>query len=113
MNSLRNRVALIGHLGSNPETKKFDNGNMVTNFSLATNDYYKNEKGEKIEDTQWHNIVAYGKIADIASKFLEKGREVVLEGRLVNRHYNDKDGIKRHITEIVLNELHMVGTNKK
>ena len=86
---------------------------MVTNFSLATNDYYKNEKGEKIEDTQWHNIVAYGKIADIASKFLEKGKEVVLEGRLVNRHYNDKDGIKRHVTEIVLNELHMVGSNKK
>ena len=106
-------MALIGHLGTNPETKKFDNGNTVTNFSLATNDYYKNEKGEKIEDTQWHNIVAYGKIADIASKFLEKGKEVVLEGRLVNRHYNDKDGIKRHVTEIVLNELHMVGSNKK
>lgn len=113
MNSLRNRVVLIGHLGANPETKQLENGKSMTRFSLATTDSYKNDKGEKVSETQWHNLVAWGKVAEIAGKFLEKGKEVAVEGKLVTSDYKDKDGVKRYITEIVVNDLLLIGPPPK
>lgn len=113
MNSLRNRVVLIGHLGSSPESKTLENGKAMARFSLATTESYKNDKGEKISETQWHNLVAWGKTAEIASKFLDKGKEVAIEGKLVNRNYNDKEGIKRYITEVVVNDLLLIGSKSK
>ena len=105
MNNLKNKVQLIGNLGMNPEIKTLDSGKKLAKFSIATNESYKNAKGEKIEDTQWHNLIAWGKTADIIEKYLEKGNEVAIEGKLTNRSYDDKDGNKRYITEIVINEI--------
>ena len=110
MNNLKNKVQLIGNLGMNPEIKTLDSGKKLAKFSIATNESYKNAKGEKVEDTQWHNLVAWGKTADIIEKYLQKGNEVAIEGKLNNRSYDDKDGNKRYITEIVVNELLMLGS---
>ena len=112
MNNLKNKVQLIGNLGMNPEIKTLDSGKKLAKFSIATNESYKNAKGEKVEDTQWHNLVAWGKTADIIEKYLQKGNEVAIEGKLNNRTYDDKDGNKRYITEIVVNELLMLGSKK-
>ena len=109
MNNLKNKVQLIGNLGMNPEIKTLDSGKKLAKFSIATNESYKNAKGEKIEDTQWHNLIAWGKTADIIEQYLQKGNEVAIEGRLSNRSYDDKDGNKRYVTEIVVNELLMLG----
>lgn len=109
MNSLRNRVQLIGNLGGAPEITNLDNGKKLAKFSVATNESYKNAKGELIRETYWHSIVAWGKIADIAEKYLVKGKEVALEGKLVSRSYEDKDGNKRYVTEIVCNGLLLLG----
>lgn len=109
MNNLKNRVQLIGNLGMNPEVKSLDNGNKMARFSLATNEVYANAKGEKVTETQWHNIVAWGKQAEFVEKYLHKGQEVVLDGKLVSRSYTDKEGQKRYITEVVANEMMMVG----
>lgn len=109
MNNLRNRVYLIGRLGAQPETKTLANGNAMARFSIATSESYKNDKGEKVEDTQWHNLVAWGKTAEIAGKYLEKGKEVAIEGKLVSRAYTDKDGVKRTSIDIVVSELLMLG----
>ena len=111
-NSLRNSVRLIGHLGSNPEIKEFDGGKKVARFTIATNDSYKNKDGEKIENTEWHSLVAWGKTAEIAEKYLEKGKEVAIEGKLTHRSYDDKDGNKRYTTEVVVNEFVMLGGKK-
>lgn len=111
MNALKNRVQLIGRLGKNPESKTFDSGKMMTIFSLATNESYKNSKGEKVEDTQWHNIVAWGKIAELSSKLLQKGQEVAIEGKLVSRSY-EKNGEKKYVTEIVMNEMLLISNGK-
>lgn len=105
MNSLRNRVQLIGNPGMDPEIKNLDNGNKLAKFSIATNETYKNTKGEKVTDTQWHNVVAWGKTADLVEKFVRKGKEVGLEGKLTTRTYDSKDGEKRYVTEVVLNDL--------
>jgi len=109
MNTLRNKVQLIGNLGNNPEIIQLDTGKKIAKFSIATNDTYKNAKGEKVTDTQWHNVVAWNKTAEIAEQYLEKGKEVAIEGKLTSRNYNDKDGNKRYITEIVINELVLLG----
>jgi|TARA_B100000809_G_scaffold70283_1_gene67759 single-strand DNA-binding protein len=109
MNNLKNRVQLIGNLGMNPEIKNLESGKKLAKFSIATNESYKNAKGEKIEDTQWHNLIAWGKTADIIEKYLQKGTEVAVEGKLTNRSYDDKDGNKRYVTEIVVNEILMLG----
>lgn len=109
MNSLRNRVQLIGNLGGAPEITNLDNGKKLAKFSVATNESYKNAKGELVRETYWHSIVAWGKIADIAEKYLVKGKEVALEGKLVSRSYEDKDGNKRYVTEIVCNGLLLLG----
>ncbi len=110
MYALRNRVQLIGNLGNAPEIRKTETGKKLVRFSVATNESYKNSNGEKVTDTQWHNLVAWGKLADIAEKFLNKGTEVAIEGKLINRNYTDKEGIKKYITEIQVNELLLLGS---
>ncbi len=109
MNALRNKVQLIGNLGNDPEVIMLDNGSKLAKFSVATNETYKNAKGEKITDTQWHNIVAWGKTADIVEQYLTKGNEIALEGKLTSRSYETQEGEKRYITEIRCNELLMLG----
>uniref|UniRef100_UPI003F6A3E94 single-stranded DNA-binding protein n=1 Tax=Polaribacter sp. TaxID=1920175 RepID=UPI003F6A3E94 len=101
MSTLRNKVQLIGNLGNAPEIITLDSGKKLAKFSLATNENYKNAKGEKVTDTQWHNIVAWNKTADIIEKYLEKGNEVAIEGKLTSRSYETKEGDKRYVTEIV------------
>ncbi len=109
MNAMRNKVQLIGNVGNDPEIKTFDGGKKVVNFTLATNESYKNEKGEKVEQTEWHKITAWGKIADIIEKYVTKGKEIALEGKLTHRSYDDKNGEKRFITEVVANDVLLLG----
>ena len=108
MTSINNKVQLIGNLGKDPEVKEFDKGKKVANFSLATTESYKNDAGEKISETSWHNIVAWNGLASIAEKYLSKGKEVAVGGRLSYRNYEDKDGNKKYFTEIVLSEIHLL-----
>ena len=112
MNNLRNKVQLIGNLGNTPEIINLESGNKLTKFSIATNESYKNAEGEVIKNTQWHNIVAWGKTAEIVEKYLKKGNEVAVEGKLMHRNYDDKDGNKRYITEIIANEILMLNNKK-
>jgi len=110
MYSLRNKVQLIGNLGKLPEVKTFDSGKKLVKMSIATNETYTNAKGEKVKETQWHNLVVWGKLADVAEKFLDKGSEVAVEGKLVTKDYLDKEGVKRYTTEIQVNEMVMLGS---
>lgn len=112
MNALRNKVQLIGNLGGTPDIRTLDSGKKMARFSMATNESYRNASGEKVSETQWHNLVAWGKVAEIAERFLAKGREVAVEGRLVSRSYNDKEGNKKYVTEIQVNELLLLGTRE-
>ena len=109
MNTLRNKVQLIGNLGNNPEIITLESGKKLAKISIATNETYKNAQGEKVTDTQWHNVIAWNKTADIIEKYLQKGSEVAIEGKLTSRSYDDNDGNKKHITEVVCNELLMLG----
>lgn len=109
MNALKNKVQLIGYLGQDPEITTLDGGAKLAKFSIATSDSYKNAKGEKVEDTQWHNVVAWGKTADIVETYLTKGKQVAVEGKLMHRSYETKEGEKRYITEVRCNELLMLG----
>lgn len=109
MNTLRNKVQLIGRLGMDPEVKNFDGGKKKVNFSLATNSTYTDKTGDKIEETQWHKIVAWGKSAETLEKFVRKGQEIAIEGKLSNRSWEDKDGNKKYITEIMVQEFLMLG----
>ncbi len=109
MNTLRNKVQLIGNLGNDPEIINLGSGKTLAKFAIATNENYTNNKGEKITDTQWHNIVAWGKTAQIIEKYVTKGKEVAIEGKLTSRSYDDKEGNKRYITEVVCSELLMLG----
>jgi|EP01139_Manchomonas_bermudensis_P011481 single-strand DNA-binding protein len=113
MYALKNKVQLIGNLGNNPEVKTLESGKKMAKFSVATNETYRNAKGEKVVETQWHNLIAWGKVAEIAEKFLHKGSEVALEGKLINRSYNDKDGNKKYVTEVQVNELLLLGKEAK
>ena len=113
MKSLRNSVQLIGRLGKDPEARTFDSGTQKVSFTLATSDSFKNQKGEKIEETQWHNIVIWGKPAETANKYLKKGTEVVIEGRLVHRSYETSAGEKKYITEINVNDFVLVGNKQQ
>jgi single-strand DNA-binding protein len=110
MYALKNKVQLIGNLGAKPEVKNTESGKKLAQFNVATSESYRNAKGEKITETQWHRVVAWGKLAEIAEKYLDKGKEVAIEGKLVNRSYTDKEGNKKYITEIQVNELLMLGT---
>lgn len=109
MNSIKNKVTLIGNIGNAPEVKIFDNNKKVARIALATNETYKNQKGERVTETTWHNIVLWGHLAEIAEKFLKKGSEVAIDGKIVNRNYTDKQGVKKYITEIQANELVLLG----
>ena len=109
MSTLRNKVQLIGNLGNDPEIVNLDSGKKLAKFSIATNESYKNTKGERVTDTQWHNVVAWGKTAEIVENFVTKGKEIAIEGKLTSRSYETKEGEKRYITEIVCNELLMLG----
>ena len=109
MTNLRNRVQLIGNLGSDPEVKEFNGSRKMARFSIATNESYKNNEGKKVEETQWHNVVAWGKTAEIVEKYLKKGKEVAVEGKLIHRSYDDQNGNKKYISEVVVNELLMLG----
>jgi len=109
MSALKNKVQLIGNLGNDPEIINLESGKMLAKFTIATNETYKNNKGEKVTDTQWHNIVAWGKTAEIIEKYVTKGKEVAIEGKLTSRSYETKEGEKRYITEVVCNELLMLG----
>ena len=105
MNTIKNRVQLIGNLGATPEVKEFENGNKVARFAVATSDSYTNKKGEKVTETQWHNVVVWGKLADIAQNLLNKGSQVAVDGKLTTRNYTDKEGVKKYITEVTANEF--------
>lgn len=109
MYALKNKVQLIGNLGNAPEVKTLESGKKIARFSVATNESYRNAKGEKVTETQWHNLVAWGKVAEIVEKYLTKGKEVAIEGKLISRSYNDKDGNKKYITEVQVSELLMLG----
>ncbi|MDR2236929.1 MAG: single-stranded DNA-binding protein [Chryseobacterium sp.] len=107
--SLRNKVTLIGYTGKEVEMVNFDNGTLKASVSLATNDHYTNARGEKVEETQWHNLIAFGKAAEILQKYAPKGKEIAVEGKLTYRSYDDKDGVKRYITEIRVDEILLLG----
>ena len=109
MNAISNKVQLIGNLGNAPEVRTLEGGKKMARFSVATHENYRNAQGEKVKETQWHNLVAWGKLAEIAEKYLGKGKEVAIEGKLVTRSYNDKEGNKKYSTEIHVNELLMLG----
>ena len=109
MYALKNKVQLTGNLGNAPEVKTLESGKKMARFSVATNESYRNAKGEKVTETQWHNLIAWGKVAEIVEKFLTKGKEVAIEGKLINRSYNDKEGNKKYVTEIQVNELLLLG----
>lgn len=109
MNTLRNKVQLIGHVGNAPEIVTMESGKKLAKFSIATNETYKNNKGEKITDTQWHNVIAWGKTAELIENYVPKGKEIGVEGKLTSRSYEDKEGIKRYVTEVVCNEILLLG----
>src|SRR5665647_1677668 len=110
MNALKNKVQLIGNLGNAPEVRNTESGKKLARFSIATSETYRNAKGEKVKETQWHNLIAWGKVADIAEKYLTKGTEVAIEGKLMNNNYTDKDGNKKYSTEILVHELLLLGS---
>ena len=112
MNSLKNKVQLIGNLGQNPEIISFENGNKLAKLVMATNESYKDLKGERITNTQWHNLIAWGKTADIIEKYLKKGQEIAIEGKLIHESFEGKDGIKRQASKVQISELVMIGSKK-
>ena len=112
MNALVNRVQLIGSLGQDPEIKKLDNGKSLAKISMATNETYRNAQGEKVTDTTWHNVVAWGKTAEILEKYVRKGDKIGIEGKLTTRNWEDKEGHKHYITEVVASEVLLLGQKK-
>ena len=104
-----NKVILVGNLGKDPEVRHLEGGVSVAHFTLATNDYYKDKQGTRVERTEWHNISAWRGLADMADKYLKKGQQVYIEGKLRTRQYQDKDQQTRYITEIIADEISMLG----
>jgi single-strand DNA-binding protein len=109
MNAMKNRVQLIGHLGNDPEIKNLDGGKKVANLTIATNEVYYKENGDKVEQTEWHKVVAWGKTAELIEKYVTKGREIAIDGKLTHRSYEDKNGEKRYISEVVASEIILFG----
>ena len=105
MKNLKNRVQLIGNIGKEPEVKSFDSGKTKASFSLATSENYTDADGKKVTDTQWHQIVAWGNTANYIESYLDKGNRIAVDGKLVHRSYNDKDGVTKYITEVLVNEI--------
>ncbi|MBN3583478.1 single-stranded DNA-binding protein [Algoriphagus aestuarii] len=112
MNTLRNKVQLIGRLGSKVEIKNLDGGKTLGKVAIATNEYYKNQKGERVEETTWHNLVAWGKQAELLDKYTDKASEIAIEGKLSNRSYEDKEGNKRYISEVIVQNILLMGDRK-
>ena len=110
MNALQNKVQLIGNLGNNPDVRNTESGKKMARVSIATNESYRNAKGETVKETQWHNAIAWGKNAEVIEKYLTKGSQVAVEGKLVTRNYVDKDGIKRYTTEVQVNDILLLGS---
>ncbi len=106
---MKNRVQLIGHVGQEPEVKNLEGGKKLANISIATNEVYYKDNGDKVEKTEWHRVTAWGKTAEIIEKYVTKGKELAIDGKLTTRSYDDKDGVKRYITEIVANEVLLLG----
>lgn len=104
-----NKVILVGNLGKDPEIRHLDTGRAVANFSLATSETYKNRNGERVTNTEWHNIVLWTPLAEIAERFLKKGNQVYIEGKITTRSYDDKDGNRKYITEVVGREMTLLG----
>ena len=109
MSTIKNHVQLIGNVGQEPTITNLENGKKVARFSLATNEYYKNDKGEKVQNTEWHTVVAWGKTAEIIEKYAGKGKEIGVSGKLKSRSYEENDGIKRYVTEVEANEILLLG----
>ncbi len=109
MNAMKNKVQLIGHVGQEPEIKTFDGGKKVANITMATNEVYYKENGDKVEKTEWHKVKAWGKVAEIIEKYVVKGKEICIEGKLTYSDYLDKNGEKRYVTEIVANDILLLG----
>ncbi|MFC4480287.1 Single-stranded DNA-binding protein [compost metagenome] len=105
MSAIRNKVQLIGNVGNDPEIKTLESGRKLAHLTIATNEIYRNDKGEKVEQTEWHRITAWGKTAELIEKYVVKGKEIAVEGKLTHRSYDDKNGEKRYITEVVVNEI--------
>ena len=110
MSTIKNHVQLIGNLGDTPKVTELENGKKVARFSLATNENYKNTKGEKVQTTEWHTIVAWGKTAEIIEKYTEKGKEIAITGKLKSRSYETEDGTKKYVTEVEANEILLLGS---
>lgn len=108
-----NKVILIGNLGKDPEVRHLDNGRAVANFSLATSETYKNKNGERVTTTEWHNIVMWSPLAEIAEKYFRKGNQIYIEGKLQTRTYDDKDGVRRYITEVVGQNFSFIGSKNE
>ena len=107
-----NKVILVGNLGKDPEVRHLDNGRAVANFSLATSETYKNRQGERVTTTEWHNIVLWTPLAEVAEKYLKKGSQVYIEGKITTRSWDDQEGNKRYTTEVVGREMKMLGTRE-
>ena len=105
-----NKVILVGNLGKDPEVRHLDNGRAVANFSIATSETYKNKQGERVTNTEWHNVVLWTPLAEIAERFLKKGNQVYIEGKLTTRSWDDQDGNKRYTTEVVGREMTLLGS---
>ena len=104
-----NKVILLGNLGKDPEVRAIDNGRKVARFSLATTESYRNQQGERVENTEWHNVVFWGPVTEVIEKYLKKGNSVYIEGKISNRSYDDNDGVKKYVTEIVGQNLTLLG----
>ena len=109
MNALRNKVQLIGRLGAKAEFKSLEGGKAMARFNLATNEIYRNAKGEKVEETTWHHLIAWGKTAEVINQYTDKGSEIAIEGKLINRSFTGKDGVKKYVTEIQVKEVLLMG----
>jgi single-strand DNA-binding protein len=113
MNVLRNSVRLIGNLGDDPKVRKLDSGKTVANFSIATNEIYRDQNGQKQSETTWHRLVAWGKQAEIIENYVKKGSEIAIEGKLTNRSYEDKNGEKQYVTEVLVNSILLLDKNRE
>ena len=104
-----NKAILIGNVGKDPEVRHLEGGASVARFTLATSETYRNKAGEQVKNTEWHNIVAWRQLADLAEKYIRKGNQIYVEGKITNRQYDDKDGAKRYISEIVADNIRFLG----
>ena len=109
--ALKNKVQLIGNVGQQPDVRVTENGHKMARFSIATHQVYNDAGGKKITETQWHNLVAWGKLAETVEKYVPSGREIAIEGKLVHRSYTDKEGAKKYITEVQVGEILLLGKN--